>query len=52
LSAPSPSWPAPAAFLERAAALTLDPQRRSARALAAAQAWHQAGGHDRAVEAA
>ena len=41
---------AAAAFLERAAALTLDPQRRSARALAAAQAWHQAGGHDRAVE--
>jgi DNA-binding CsgD family transcriptional regulator len=43
---------AAAAFLERAAALTLDPQRRSARALAAAQAWHQAGGHDRAVELA
>jgi hypothetical protein len=41
---------AAAAFLERAAALTLDPQRRSARALAAAQAWHQAGGHDLAVE--
>jgi hypothetical protein len=41
---------AAAAFLERAAALTLDSQRRSARALAAAQAWHQAGGHDRAVE--
>jgi DNA-binding CsgD family transcriptional regulator len=41
---------AAAAFLERAAALTLDPERRSARALAAAQAWHQAGGHDRAVE--
>jgi DNA-binding CsgD family transcriptional regulator len=41
---------AAAAFLERATALTLDPQRRSARALAAAQAWHQAGGHDRAVE--
>ena len=41
---------AAAAFLERAAALTLDPQWRSARALAAAQAWHQAGGHDRAVE--
>ena len=41
---------AAAAFLERAAALTLDPRRRSARALAAAQAWHQAGGHDRAVE--
>jgi DNA-binding CsgD family transcriptional regulator len=43
---------AAAAFLERAAALTLDPQRRSARALAAAQAWHQAGGHDRALELA
>src|SRR5258708_5808128 len=41
---------AAAAFLERAAALTRDPRRRSARALAAAQAWHQAGGHDRAVE--
>jgi hypothetical protein len=41
---------AAAAFLERAATLTLDPERRSARALAAAQAWHQAGGHDRAVE--
>ena len=41
---------AAAAFLERAAALTLDPQRRSARALAAAQAWHQVGGPDRAVE--
>jgi tetratricopeptide (TPR) repeat protein len=41
---------AAAAFLERAAALTLDPQRHSARALAAAQAWHQAGGHDRALE--
>jgi len=43
---------AAAAFLERAAALTVDPQRRSARALAAAQAWHQAGGHDQAVELA
>jgi len=43
---------AAAAFLERAAALSLDPRRRSARALAAAQAWHQAGGHDRAVELA
>jgi DNA-binding CsgD family transcriptional regulator len=41
---------AAAAFLERAAALTLDPQRRSARALAAAQAWHQAGRHDLAME--
>ena len=43
---------AAAAFLERAAALTLDPEQRTARALAAAQAWHQAGGHDRAVELA
>jgi DNA-binding CsgD family transcriptional regulator len=43
---------AAAAFLERAAALSLDPQRRAARALAAAQAWHQAGRHDRAVELA
>ena len=41
---------AAAAFLERAAALTLDPPLRSVRALAAAQAWHQAGGHKRAVE--
>jgi len=41
---------AAAAFLERATALTLDPGRRSARALAAAQAWHEAGGHDSALE--
>jgi DNA-binding CsgD family transcriptional regulator len=41
---------ASAAFLERATALTLDPERRSARALAAAQAWHEAGGHDSALE--
>jgi hypothetical protein len=34
---------AAAAFLERAAALTLDPGRRTERALAAAQAQHQAG---------
>jgi DNA-binding CsgD family transcriptional regulator len=34
---------AAAAFLERAAALTLDPARRARRALAAAQAKHQAG---------
>ena len=47
---PEPGGVAAAAFLERATALTLDPQWRSARALAAAQAWHQAGGHDRAVE--
>jgi DNA-binding CsgD family transcriptional regulator len=43
---------AAAAFLERAAALTLDPEHRSARALAAAQAWHRAGRHDRAAELA
>jgi hypothetical protein len=41
---------AAAAFLKRATALTLDPERRSARALAAAQAWHEAGGHDSALE--
>jgi hypothetical protein len=41
---------AAATFLKRATALTLDPQRRSARALAAAQAWHEAGGHDSALE--
>ena len=34
---------AAAAFLERAAALTVDPARRAGRALAAAQANHQAG---------
>ena len=34
---------AAAAFLERAAALTLDPARRARRALAAAQVKHQAG---------
>ena len=36
-------WPAAAAFLERSAALTLDPARRAERALAAAQATYQAG---------
>jgi hypothetical protein len=35
---------AAAAFLERSAALTLDPTRRAERALAAAQAKYQAGG--------
>jgi DNA-binding CsgD family transcriptional regulator/tetratricopeptide (TPR) repeat protein len=40
---------AAAAFLERAAALTPDPARRSERALAAAQARHQAGGPDAAL---
>jgi len=37
---------AAAAFLERAAALTLDPARRAGRALAAAQATYQAGAFD------
>ena len=37
---------AAAAFLERAAALTRDPTRRAERALAAAQAKHQAGAYD------
>jgi DNA-binding CsgD family transcriptional regulator len=37
---------AAAAFLERAAALTLDPARRAERALAAAQANYQAGAFD------
>ena len=40
---------AAAAFLERAAALTPDPARRGARALAAAQAKHQAGAPDAAL---
>ena len=37
---------AAAAFLERSAALTLDPARRAERALAAAQAGYQAGAFD------
>ena len=37
---------AAAAFLERSAALTLDPARRAERALAAAQVKHQAGAFD------
>jgi DNA-binding CsgD family transcriptional regulator len=39
---------ATAAFLERSSALTLDPARRASRALAAAQATHQAGSLDEA----
>jgi DNA-binding CsgD family transcriptional regulator/tetratricopeptide (TPR) repeat protein len=41
---------AAAAFLERAASLTLDPARRAQRALAAARAKHQAGAPDAALE--
>jgi DNA-binding CsgD family transcriptional regulator len=41
---------AAAAFLERAAALTPEPARRAKRALAAAQAKHQAGAPDAALE--
>jgi DNA-binding CsgD family transcriptional regulator len=40
---------AAAAFLERAAALTLEPSRRAGRALAAAGAKHQAGAPDAAL---
>src|SRR5271170_5561710 len=40
---------AAAAFLERSAALTLDPARRAERALAAAQAGYQAGAFDAAL---
>jgi DNA-binding CsgD family transcriptional regulator len=40
---------AAAAFLERATALTLDPAKRAQRALAAAQAKHQAGAFDAAL---
>jgi DNA-binding CsgD family transcriptional regulator len=41
---------ATAAFLERSAALTLDPARRAERALAAAQATYQAGAFDAALQ--
>jgi DNA-binding CsgD family transcriptional regulator len=41
---------AAAAFLERSAGLTPDPARRAQRALAAAQAKHQAGAPDAAAE--
>ena len=40
---------AAAAFLERSAALTIEPARRASRALAAAQAKHQAGAVDDSV---
>ena len=40
---------AAAAFLERSAALTIEPARRSSRALAAAQAKHQAGAVDESL---
>jgi hypothetical protein len=40
---------AAAAFLDRSAALSVEPARRSGRALAAAQAKHQAGATDEAV---
>jgi DNA-binding CsgD family transcriptional regulator len=42
-------WAAAAAFLERAAVLTPEPSRRARRALAAAEAKHQAGAFDAAL---
>jgi DNA-binding CsgD family transcriptional regulator len=42
-------WAAAAAFLERASELTPEPSRRARRALAAAQAKHQAGAFDAAL---
>jgi DNA-binding CsgD family transcriptional regulator len=41
---------AAAAFLQRADELTVAPADRGKRAFAAAAAWHEAGGHDRAME--
>ena len=41
---------AAAAFLQRAFELTVTPGARRKRAFDAAQAWHDAGGHDRALE--
>ena len=41
---------AAAAFLQRSAVLTPDPARRAVRALAAAQAKHQAGATDAALD--
>jgi DNA-binding CsgD family transcriptional regulator len=43
-------WAAAAAFMEHAAALTLEPARRAERALTAAQAKHQAGASAEALE--
>ncbi|HUE28316.1 MAG TPA: AAA family ATPase, partial [Solirubrobacteraceae bacterium] len=45
-------WAATAAFLERATVLTPEPSRRATRALAAAQAKHQAGAFDAALRLA
>jgi len=41
---------AAAAFLQRAVELTSTPEARWKRVFAAAQAWHEAGGQDRALE--